>query len=56
VAAGGVTAIYLLSDLVSEPMAEPLVLVKAGQAFAWGSLVAEEAGRAVYALYLWPGP
>jgi len=48
--------IYLLADLVSEPASEPLVRVKAGQAFAWGSLVAEEAGRTVYALYLWPGP
>ena len=56
VAAGGATAIYLLADLVSEPASEPLVRVKAGQAFAWGSLVAEEAGRTVYALYLWPGP
>jgi hypothetical protein len=56
VAAGGATVIYLLSDLVSKPAAEPLVRVKAGQAFAWGSLVAEEAGRTVYALYLWPGP
>jgi len=41
---------------VSELASEPLVRVKAGQAFAWGNLLAEEAGRAVYALYLWPGP